>query len=113
MPHCIIEYSKELANKIHISEFIDKVHKGTLKTDLFIDSDIKIRAIPFENHQTGNKKIDFIHITVRILSGRNQEQKRILSNSVLDEFKNIKLKPISLTIEIVEIETESYSKIVF
>ena len=113
MPHCVIEYSKELEDKIKPTKLIDKVYQGTLKSNLFEDEDIKIRTISFENYQTGNKKIDFINITVRILSGRNQELKILLSNSILNEFKNINLKPITITIEICEIENESYSKLVF
>ena len=113
MPHCIIEYSKELEDKIKATELIDKVYQGTLKSNLFKDEDIKTRTISFENHQTGNKKINFINITVRILSGRNHELKKLLSNSILNEFKNINIKPLSITIEICEIENETYSKLVF
>ncbi len=80
MPHCIIEYSKELEDKIKPTELIDKVYQSTLKSNLFEDDDIKTRTIPSENHQTGNKKINFINVTVRILSGRNQELKKLLSN---------------------------------
>ena len=50
---------------------------------------------------------------MRILSGQNQKLKSLLSNSILNEFKNINIKPISITIEICEIQNESYSKIVF
>lgn len=113
MPHCIIEYSQELENEIIPSKLIEKVYKGTLNSNLFIDTDIKTRTISFENHKTGNKKVDFINITVRILSGRSKEQRKLLSNSILNEFKNINIKPLSITIEICEIETESYSKLVF
>ena len=76
MPHCIIEYSKELENEITPSQLLKKVYQGTLKSNLFIDTDIKTRTISFENYQTGNKKISFINITIRILSGRTQEQKK-------------------------------------
>ena len=113
MPHCIIEYSKELEDKIKPTELMYKVYQGTLKSNLFEDEDIKIRTISFEDHQIGNKKMDFINVTVRILSGRNQDLKIWLSNSILNEFKNINLKPISITIEICQIENESYSKLVF
>ena len=113
MPHCIIEYSKELEDKIKPIELITKVYQGTLKSNLFKDEDIKTRTIAFENHQTGNKKINFINVTIKILSGRNKELKILLSNSILSEFKTINLKPISITIEICEIDNESYSKLVF
>ena len=113
MPHCIIEYSKELEDEIKSSELIDKVYQGTLKSNLFIDKDIKTRIISFENHQTGSIKINFINITVRILTGRDKEERKVLSNTILNEFKNINIKPLSITIEICEIENESYSKLVF
>jgi len=112
MPHCIIEYSKELENKIKPTELIDKVYRGTLKSNLFEDEDIKTRTIEFENHQTGNKKINFINVTVRILSGRSQELRQLLSKSILNEFEDINIQAISITIEICEIEKESYSKLV-
>ena len=51
MPH-----SKELENEITPSQLIKKVYQGTLKSNLFIDTDIKTRTISFENYQTGNKK---------------------------------------------------------
>lgn len=89
MPHCIIEYSKELEKNIAPVELINKVYKGALKSNLFEKDDIKIRAIAYKHYQTGNKKIDFIHITIRILSGRDKELKKLLSNLVLNEFENI------------------------
>jgi len=111
MPHCTIEYSKELEKEIKPSELIDKVYRGTINSNLFTDTDIKTRAIPFKNYQIGDKKANFIHVTIRIWSGRSQEQRKILSEAILNEFKNINIKQLSITIEICEIETESYSKL--
>ncbi len=113
MPHCIIEYSNDLENSITPIELINKVYKATFKSNLFEENDIKIRAIAYKHYQTGNKKISFIHITIRILSGRDKELKKLLSNLVLNEFENIGIKPLSITVEISEIENETYSKLVF
>ncbi len=112
MPHCIIEYSKEIEDKIKPIELIKKVYQGALKSNLFKDKDIKIRTISFTDYQTGNKKINFIHVTVKILSGRSQELRALLSNLILNELKNINIKSISITVEICEIENKSYSKII-
>jgi len=112
MPHCIIEYSKELEDEIKPSQLIERVYQGTLKSNLFIDKDIKLRTISFENHKIGNEKIDFIHVTVKILTGRSIEDKKALSHIILDDFKDIDIKPLSVTVEVYEIENESYSKLV-
>ncbi|MCZ8499940.1 hypothetical protein O9929_27170 [Vibrio lentus] len=37
--------------------------------------DIKVRSIASSNYQTGTTKADFIHVTLRILSGRSDENK--------------------------------------
>ena len=75
MPHCIIEYSKALEDKIKPTDLINKVYQGTFKSNLFIDTDIKTRAISYKHHQTGEIKLNFVHITIKILSGRSKEQK--------------------------------------
>ena len=111
MPHCIIEYSQELNDKINLNVLIDKAYSAILKSGLFKSEDIKIRAISFKKHQTGSQKTDFIHITVRILSGRNIEQRKMLSDTILKKFNDINISPISITVEICEIENESYSKL--
>ena len=112
MPHCIIEYSQGLENEINPSVLIEKVYKGAFESKLFNDTDIKTRAIPFKYHQTGENKINFIHITAKILSGRTDVQKKILSKSIFNQFIDMNLKPLSLTIEVSEIENSSYSKMV-
>lgn len=112
MPHCIIEYSKDLEKEISPQTMIEKTYQGALDTNLFISSDIKTRAIAFEHYQTGNLKENFIHINIKVLSGRTAEQRKVLSNSVLYQFKDVQIQPLSITVEISELEKESYSKTV-
>ena len=112
MPHCIIEYSKDLKKEIDIETIISKTYQGALSTKLFTPSDIKTRAIAYKNYQTASKKENFIHINVKILSGRTIEQKKMISETILSKFTTIDIKPISISVEISELEKESYSKIV-
>lgn len=112
MPHCIIEHSKELENLISPIKLIEAVHQGTFKSGLFQEKDIKSRAISFEHYQVGDTKLDFVHVTVRILSGRSEKQRKALSNSVLAELNKINLSSTSLTVEICKIEKESYAKLI-
>ncbi len=112
MPHCVIEYSKGIEKIVHPSKLMDAVFKGALQSNLFEADDIKTRAISFEHAQLGSKAKAFVHVTARILSGRNLKEKKGLSNQILKHLRTMNLNSISLTVEVTEIERESYSKIV-
>ncbi|EJB8451803.1 TPA: 5-carboxymethyl-2-hydroxymuconate Delta-isomerase [Vibrio parahaemolyticus] len=108
MPHCIIEHSSSIGSV----DLNQKVFLGALESNLFEPdgSDIKVRSIAYENYQTGTTKDDFIHVTLRILSGRNEQDKLHLSNSVMSRLKSIQLVGASLTVEVVDIDRKSYAK---
>lgn len=88
------------------------MYQGTLASDLFEPQDIKTRTQSFSEYQAGEVKESFVHITAKILSGRNLEQRRALSQSILSQLESLNLCRISLTVEVVEIEKESYAKVV-
>ena len=115
MPHCIIEYASALANTVSPDTLIESVHAGTVNSGLFHVSDIKTRAMPFDHCMSGTQKnVEslFIHVCIKILSGRTPEQRHALSDTVLKALSLLPIPSISLTVEIVEIETQSYSKLV-
>ncbi len=60
MPHCIIEHSSNFSGK----ELVANVFKGTMASNLFEPdgSDIKVRAIVFDDYQVGVSNSSFIHI---------------------------------------------------
>ena len=110
MPHCIIEYSKELETEVEPSTLLSSVYYGAFESELFSESDIKVRALAFDHFTTGNTRQNFIHVTVKILSGRNIGQRTKLSQLILHKLNKLALKSVSLTVEITEIEKESYVK---
>jgi 5-carboxymethyl-2-hydroxymuconate isomerase len=110
MPHCIIECSERLTTTP--KELLNAVYLGTLNSQLFIADDIKSRIIPFQHFTAGTSQQDFIHVVVKMLSGRTIEQRKTVSNAVLLELNKLPLSSISLTVEVVEIEKSSYSKVV-
>ncbi len=112
MPHCIIEYSAGIEKQVAPENLLNAVNNGAIQSGLFERDDIKTRAIEFTTFQTGSEKKAFIHVTARILSGRTMEQKKELSNLILEQLKQLEIPSISLTVEVVEIEKSSYSKIV-
>ena len=112
MPHCIIEYSAPLHASIKPSQLISAVYNGAFNTNLFECNDIKSRVIPFDHYQSGSVKANFIHVTAKILSGRTLAQRKALSHAILAELKMLNGCATSLTVEVVEIERESYAKFV-
>ncbi len=111
MPHCIIEYSKEIEDSVKPIQMLNAVYQGALKSGLFVEDDIKTRSIAFDSYQAGSFKKAFVHVTVKILFGRNLEQKKALSKLVLSCLKKVDFPPILLTVEIVEMEKESYERL--
>jgi 5-carboxymethyl-2-hydroxymuconate isomerase len=112
MPHCIIEYSKNLENSMPINELVRVVHSSVFASELFEESSIKTRAIEFMHFQTGLSDTPFIHITLKILQGRDHQQKKDLTKLVLDTLSEFIPAPLSLSVEVMDIEKVSYKKIV-
>ena len=110
MPHCIVEHSHDLS----ANSLVDKVYQGAVASELFSieGSDIKVRSIPYSHYKTGSVDISFVHVTVRILPGRTAEQKSKLSSLVLEHVKQTVSARCSLSVEVVDIDGDSYAKIV-
>ena len=83
MPHLIIEYSEEIAGDVDLDALVDAAHGGAMASGLFPEYDIKTRAIAYARHRTGQTRDSFVHLTLRLLSGRDDAQKAALSESVL------------------------------
>ncbi len=112
MPHCVIEYSKELESYVNPKDLLSAVYAGALASGLFSAPDIKVRAIAFDNFVTGDTDRQFVHVTTKILSGRSLERRAELSNAILAKLTELLKNPISITVEISEIENAAYAKII-
>lgn len=113
MPHCIIEYAYELEYKMNVNELAKSVHNGAKHSGLFNDNDIKTRSIAYKHHQIGEGVSDFIHVTLKVLSGRSAEQKKNLSSLVLNSLQKLGLIEICITVEVVDMDSGSYQKLVY
>jgi len=110
VPHCIIEFSSSL--DISPAFLVEAVHQGVLESALFEPSHIKTRALAYEYFQLAEDCNDFIHVTIRLHHGRTTQQKQLLTKLVLQQLAKLPLKSTTLTLETVDIETESYAKAV-
>ncbi len=110
MPHLIIEYSEEIAGDVDLDALVDAAHGGAMASGLFPEYDIKTRAIAYAHHRTGQTRDSFVHLTLRLLSGRDDAQKAALSESVLGAIEPLLPGVISVGVEIVDMHRASYRK---
>ena len=110
MPHCIIDYSAEVADQVEIDTLIDAVHQGAMESDLFDEYDVKTRACGYPHHRTGQTRDSFVHVALHLLSGRSDAQKALLSECVLGRIEPLLPKVNSVSVEILDIHRESYRK---
>ncbi|GAA3935849.1 5-carboxymethyl-2-hydroxymuconate Delta-isomerase [Litoribacillus peritrichatus] len=110
MPHCIVEYSSDLMPETAPTQMMEAVLKGALNSALFDRKDIKLRAMSYETYLGGHDSQRFIHVELKILSGRNNEQKVILTESVLNQLRGLNLSDISISVEVTDTDKDSYRK---
>ncbi len=110
MPHCIIDYSPEVAGQIDIDALIDAVYQGAMESDLFPEYDIKTRALAYPHHRTGQTRDSFVHVALHLLSGRSDAQKAMLSECVLSRIEPLLPRVVSVSVEVLDIHRESYRK---
>lgn len=114
MPHCIIEYSEGLTQHIEPAALNKLVLEGALKSGLFEESHIKTRSMCYQHYDKGLEEgaddKEFIHVSLRILSGRTLEQRCHLSEVVLNQFDSMELPKGTITVEVIEMERKSYAK---
>ena len=110
MPHCIIEYSQDVAAQVDIDALIEAVHLGAMDSGLFPEYDIKTRAIAYAHHRTGQTRDSFVHVTVHLLDGRDDAQKAGLSEAVLARIEPMLPGVVSVGVEICDMHRASYRK---
>ena len=114
MPHCIIEYSQELIQEISIKELMTAVFQGAVQSTLFSVEDIKVRAIAYNDFYVEDASQEnqqrFIHVSCKILSGRTLDQRQKLSQLLLSHLAEFAIYSVSISVEIVDMERESYYK---
>jgi 5-carboxymethyl-2-hydroxymuconate isomerase len=110
MPHCIIDYSEDVAAQIDIDLLIEAVHQGAFASGLFPEYDIKTRAASFSRHRMGRTRDSFVHVAVHLLDGRDDAQKIELSESVLAHLEPLLTRVISVGVEICDMHRASYRK---
>lgn len=117
MPHCIFEYSANIADDPSWPQIILKVHEKLISTGLFVAEDIKSRVLRHENFVigTGEQNQSFITLNIQMLDGRSDDTKcelaRMASEILIEAFpKSLAGQKCSITVQISEIHRVSYQR---
>ncbi len=119
MPHIIIEHSQYFdENKILIiGKNIQKI-MGDMPFANIDPDQCKIRGISYQNYQVGlAKNADFIHVSIKILTGRSNEVRKDLSGQVFDWLTKYYQENLTrhyrcdISVDVIEMDRETYKKI--
>lgn len=118
MPHCILEYSDNIADPVDIRELFRQLHEVLVGTGQFTLADIKSRAIRHEVYLIADGDPDRVFITMNlaILTGRSDEVKAHMARAVRELLersfpRTLAEKKCSLTVQVSELHRPSYQKV--
>jgi 5-carboxymethyl-2-hydroxymuconate isomerase len=118
MPHCILEYSDNIADPVDIRDLFRQLHEVLVGTGQFTLADIKSRAIRHEVYLIADGDPDRVFITMNlaILTGRSDEVKAHMARAVRELLersfpRTLADKKCSLTVQVSELHRPSYQKV--
>ena len=118
MPHCILEYSDNLADTPDLRELLDRVHAALMASGQFALANLKSRAYEARDFTVadGDPRRGFVALAIHIFDGRSDEVKVGLAESVLPLLQeayphSIAGGLVDLSVRIVDIHRASYRKL--
>jgi 5-carboxymethyl-2-hydroxymuconate isomerase len=110
MPHLNIEYSANLEELLDMQSLVDRIHETALETGIFPLGGVRTRAEPRKHYRiaNGDPRAGYIHMLVRIGSGRDVETRRSAGERIfaaLCDFTDelYRSRPLALSFELHEI----------
>lgn len=115
MPHCVLEYSSNVVDRIDTRAFFLELHQTIIKSGPFNLDQIKSRAVCRDEFVVGDGNPDksFVYLQISILSGRDKGIRTTLSQRALKLIeiyfpKTHASGTCSMTVEIREMDKETH-----
>jgi 5-carboxymethyl-2-hydroxymuconate isomerase len=110
MPHLNIEYSANLEEVLDVQALVDRIHETALETGIFPLGGVRTRAEArkFYRIANGDPRAGYIHMIVRIGSGRDLETRRSAGDRIFGALCDFteelyRSRPLALSFELHEI----------
>ena len=117
MPHFVLEYSDNILEEVDFKDFFERLHTLLVENGPFNLSAIKSRAIRHQHFSVANGKESnaFVHLTLSIFKGRDLSIRQAVGEKILSFLKaefarSFEKLNCSYTLEIEEIEKDTYFK---
>ncbi|MGE4373684.1 MAG: 5-carboxymethyl-2-hydroxymuconate Delta-isomerase [Xanthobacter sp.] len=115
MPHLIVEHTANLGPVVS-SATLRRLNAALLTSGQFDEQAIKSRAVVVDTFAIGTAEAGRAFLAARlcILSGRTAEQKRQVSEILLEALKQIALPSdleTQITVEVLDMDRASYGKV--
>lgn len=110
----IVEYTENIEENLNINELLKKMNQSLIShEDLFSPQGIRSRAIKLVDYLIGEDTNNnaFVHITLKIASGRTKEIKKVVVDHLLNVVdKHIKSvsqdKRITISLELLDLGSD-------
>lgn len=115
MPHLTLEYTDNLLS-FNAGHALNELNHVLIESGKFKEIDIKSRAIRLDTFLVGTSTEErgFVHVKLAMMSGRSNQTKVELSDSLLAALTGVCELPanmhVQLCVEILDIDRESYAK---
>ena len=112
MPHILIEHSESAAQTIEEVRLARALHRLVIDFGLFSPDAVKTRTHTYNNYLIGGdlEQTAFIHVTVKILSGRDRATRESLSDEIFTLLKEMVPEIPKLSVDIHEMSKDTYRK---
>lgn len=110
MPHIIVEYAEQAVTDSMLDLVLQNIHTSISESGLFKENQIKTRAYPFRTFTNAGETEPYIHIQARIKSGRDTDNKKQLGQVILSAFSELQIPVSVITVEIIDMDRDSYGK---
>lgn len=120
MPHLVIEHSADIKNS-ETKNLQKEILKIMSKAEGNFDPDqCKCRSFSFDEYLVGHLNpptSSFVHVTLKVLTGRTPEVRKSLSQKIAELTKNflinlnLKTSRWDISVDLVEMDAQTYQKI--
>lgn len=110
MPHATLEFSEGIEQTHDVQAICDQLFVALAEHPEFDPSTLKIRATPVPYSRIGTEPQTFIHATLLLMQGRDEETRAELNAIILDVLAASAPTVGSITVQDVEMTRATYAK---
>jgi len=106
----VIEYTPPKDSEITDEDLMMAVHWAAVSTGIFEESTIKVRIKQFQSAFVGGRHDQFVHVTIYLIDGRDEETKKQLTQTVHDRLASMFADYASVSVDARDLDREVYTK---